>query len=118
MTTTEQTKSELTRAIGQRIRAARRQAGMTQRQLGRQIGVSGVSISDWERGVSQPTALLLWQLANVVGKPATYFLPVPSPALECKEDEAEEHFLKLFRELSPELRQQTLSFMGWAKQEQ
>lgn len=117
MTTTEQTKRELMGAIGQRIRTARRQAGMTQRQLGRKIGVSGVSISDWERGVSQPTALSLWQLANVIGKSATYFLPVPSSALGCKDEEVEDLFLKLFRELRPELRQQTLSFIGWVKQE-
>lgn len=117
MTLTERTASELMKVIGKKIRAARRHAEMTQRQLGRQIGVSSVSISDWERGSRQPNALSLWKLANAVGEPVTYFLPVPSQAGDSTEDETEEDFLKLFRELSPELRRRTLSFMGWVKQE-
>ena len=117
MIATVQTASELKKAIGKKIRAARRHAEMTQQQLGGQIGVSSVSISDWERGLSQPNALSLWKLANAVGEPLTYFLPVPSPAVASAKDEVEEDFLKLFRELNPESRRQTLSFMGWVKQE-
>lgn len=36
------------------IRKARENAGMTQAQFGRLIGVTWVTISRWERGVSKP----------------------------------------------------------------
>ena len=116
MTTSGWTASEVTKGIGERIRAARQQARMTQRQLGHQIGVSGVSISDWERGVSQPSAMLLWSVANAVQKPATYFLPVSTPPIESSGGGEEEQFLRLFQQLGPELRLQTISFMEWLKE--
>lgn len=38
---------------GALIRAQRPRQGMTQLQLAEQIGVSGKTVSKWERGVSQ-----------------------------------------------------------------
>lgn len=40
--------------LGERIRAARKNAGMTQRQLAEKVGVSNTSISNWEKGISNP----------------------------------------------------------------
>lgn len=41
-------------SIGDRIRDARKAAGLTQRQLAEKIGVSNTSISNWEKGLSRP----------------------------------------------------------------
>lgn len=40
--------------IGDRIRDARKSAGLTQKQLADMIGVSNTSISNWETGLSRP----------------------------------------------------------------
>ena len=39
--------------VGQRIAALRAAQGLTQAQLGEQLGVSGKAVSKWEVGVSQ-----------------------------------------------------------------
>ena len=41
-------------SIGERLREARKAAGLTQRQLADKIKVSNTSISNWEKGVSMP----------------------------------------------------------------
>ena len=108
---------ELKKILGERVRAARLQAGMTQRQLGEQVGVSNVSISDWERGISQPSITLLWQLASTLGVSMGSLLRQPLVPMEVKGDAGLENFLELFRDLTPELRRQVLSYMRWIKHE-
>ena len=114
----KQTQEKLKKSLGERIRLARQQAGLTQKQLGVQIGVSAVAISDWERGVTQPTAILLWQVGNTVGRSAAFFLNDLAPEREYSGEDSDESFLRLYRELDPTFRRLTVSFMQWAKQEQ
>ncbi len=118
LTGPQQTPEELKKSLGARIRLARRQAGLTQKELGIQIGVSSVAISDWERGLTQPTAILLWQVGNAVGQPAAFFLKDLAPEREYFGEDAEESFLRLYMELAPSFRRLTVSFMEWAKREQ
>jgi len=40
--------------FGNKIKAARKAAGMTQRQLASKIGVKNTSISNWEKNISRP----------------------------------------------------------------
>ena len=112
------TQEELKKSLGERIRLARLQAGLTQKELGSQIGVSTVTISDWERGVTQPTAIVLWQLGNTVGRSAAFFFGDLLPDNEFLYGDAEESVLRLYRELNPTFKRLTVSFMQWAKQEQ
>ena len=49
--------------IGQYIQSGRREAGMTQAQLGERLGVSAQSVSNWERGETLPDVSLLPDLA-------------------------------------------------------
>ena len=49
--------------LGQRIRNARIAAGLTQRDLGNELGVSYQTIAYWERDTKKPTASHLKQLA-------------------------------------------------------
>ncbi len=114
----EQTPEELKKSLGARIRLARRQAGLTQKELGIQIGVSSVAISDWERGVTQPTAIVLWQVGNAVGQPAAFFFKDLAPEREYSGEDSEESFFRLYMELDPTSRRLTVSFMQWVKQEQ
>jgi transcriptional regulator with XRE-family HTH domain len=41
-------------ALAAWIRAARRQAGLSQAELAEQLGIAQSSISQWEKGVTQP----------------------------------------------------------------
>lgn len=50
-----------------RIREYREQAGMTQRQLGVQMGVDCSSVTKWETEVALPKARELPRLAQVLG---------------------------------------------------
>lgn len=54
-------------AIGALLAAARKQAGMTQRQIGKQLGVTQGRVSQIERRSSKVTVAMVLQYANLVG---------------------------------------------------
>jgi len=62
-------------SIGQRIKAAREQAGITQVELGEKIGVSGVAIMRYEKGTRQPRLEQLQAIAAALGVSVNFFLP-------------------------------------------
>lgn len=53
--------------IGERIKAAREQAGVTQVELGEKIGVSGVAIMRYEKNARQPRLEQLQRIALALG---------------------------------------------------
>lgn len=54
---------------GERIRKARKEAGLTQKQLGEKIGVSGAMIGQYETGVRNPKQETLERLSGTLGVP-------------------------------------------------
>lgn len=54
--------------LGQRIRAARQKAGLTQQELGRRLEVSHVVVCHWERVDFRPSAWHLAQLDRIFGE--------------------------------------------------
>ena len=54
---------------GQLIKAARERAGMTQEELGKKIGVTGVAIMRYEKGQRQPRLAQLQAIASALGVP-------------------------------------------------
>ena len=60
--------------IGDRIQAARRQAGLRQADLGKAIGVTGKTIQRWEKSVVEVPSYRLEAIAAATGKPLTYLL--------------------------------------------
>ncbi len=60
--------------IGERIKAARRMAGLSQRALARQVGVSAMAISKYERGLDVPSSAVLIRLARALGVRVEYFM--------------------------------------------
>lgn len=54
------------RTIGERIREARRSAGMTQAELAERLGVSYQHIGQWERGLREPRWRSLQKLATAL----------------------------------------------------
>lgn len=53
--------------IGERLKAARRAAGLTQEEVGRRVGVTSMAISKYERGVLTPSGERLVHLAATLG---------------------------------------------------
>lgn len=53
--------------FGDRIRGARKAAGLTQRELAARLDVSNTSISNWEKGLSRPDADMIQKLCAVLG---------------------------------------------------
>lgn len=50
-----------------RIKELREAAGLTQRELGERVGVSGPAVAMWETGENRPTLTNLEKLADVLG---------------------------------------------------
>lgn len=57
---------------GSRIKAAREAVNLTQEQLGRMVGVTGVTIMRYEKDQREPTQKNIKRLANALG----YLLPI------------------------------------------
>ena len=53
--------------LSERIALARKQAGLTQEQLGEALGVSRQAVSKWESGASDPSTSNLLALAWLFG---------------------------------------------------
>lgn len=63
--------------IGEKIKQAREEAGLTQAQLGKMVYKSQGNISDYEAGRHSIAAMDLMLVAHAVGKPADFFVPHP-----------------------------------------
>lgn len=64
--------------FGDRIRDARKAAGLTQRQLADKIDVSNTSISNWENSFSMPDPDTIQHLCWALGVQPNYFFSVDS----------------------------------------
>lgn len=56
------------RHVASRIRLLRAHHGLSQRALGRRLGVSNVTICHWEKEVQRPTSWHIYQLERVLGE--------------------------------------------------
>lgn len=52
---------------GQRIKAARKRAGMTQSTLGKELGISYQTVAQWENDLRKPKQETLLKIAKVLG---------------------------------------------------
>ncbi|MDI6719900.1 MAG: XRE family transcriptional regulator [Methanomicrobiales archaeon] len=59
--------------MGERIRSARIGAGLSQRALGREVGLSAMAISKYESGKVVPSSGVIIQLSEVLGVSVDYF---------------------------------------------
>lgn len=64
--------------VGRRIRAQRLLSGMSQSELGRQIGVTFQQVQKYENGLNRVGAGRLTKIAKVLGTPVGAFFGAPS----------------------------------------
>lgn len=71
--------------LGRRLRRRRRLLGLTQQQLAAQVGIRFQQIQKYECGANRISAARLWQLAEALESPVSYFYDGLAEALERKE---------------------------------
>ena len=85
----------------ERIRTLRIRAGLSQQELGRQLGVSAVAVGKWERGQTQPDIHSLTRMADIFGTTIDDLCDHAVPS--AREDGANIAVMtRAFRQLTPE----------------
>jgi transcriptional regulator with XRE-family HTH domain len=61
-------------SLGERIKAARNEASLSTAKLARELDVDTRTVARWQADDSTPSVVRLMQIAEVLGKPASFFL--------------------------------------------
>lgn len=77
--------SDIDLHLGRRLRRRRRLLGLTQQQLAMQVGIRFQQIQKYECGANRISAARLWQLAEALESPVSYFYDGLEEAIERKE---------------------------------
>lgn len=67
--------------VGNRLRQARTLRGLTQEQLGARVGIAFQQVQKYERGSNRISAGRLYEMAQALGVPVTYFFDGMSDAV-------------------------------------
>ncbi len=96
--------NKFTRAVGERIRQAREERGMSQSELAERTYRTRPSISEMETGKMEPDASTLVYLSTALDKPIMYFYPVFARGTEGEAPPPEaQELLNVFLRLDPQL---------------
>ena len=63
-------------AVGDNIRAERKKAGLTQRELGERLGISPVGIAQWENGLRTPKIETLQKISDALNVPISKLMVI------------------------------------------
>lgn len=98
--------------IGKRLKEARERAGLTQEELGKMVGVTGSSITNYEKETSHPKEPVMYALFDALGVEPNFLfqdcvhLPKkensPSTTEAAPGDKQEVEFMRLVHDLEPE----------------
>ena len=77
---------EIDEHLGRRLRRRRRLLGLTQQQLAAACGVRFQQIQKYECAANRMSAARLWQLAQVLDVPVSYFFEGLGPQREARRD--------------------------------
>jgi transcriptional regulator with XRE-family HTH domain len=59
--------------VGRRVREARAAKGLSQEKLGNRLGISFQQVQKYEKGTNRIGSSRLWQIANVLEVPVSFF---------------------------------------------
>lgn len=65
--------------MGKLIRQARKNDGLTQKELSQKVGTTFQNVAQWENGLRNPKIGVLRKIANACGVPLSYFIPDLGP---------------------------------------
>lgn len=98
--------------VGTRIRHARWMRGKTQQDLGEAVNCKFQQIQKYETGANRVSASRLWDIANALGLPITYFFEgtdQPDPMLSTFPDRGSAELLRIWMSLPDRQKQALLS---------
>ncbi len=72
--------------LGRRLRRRRRLLGLTQQQLASQVGIRFQQVQKYESGANRISAARLWQLAEALESPTSYFYDGLEEVVEISEN--------------------------------
>lgn len=89
--------------IGERLKCARLQAGLSLRDLARMVGVTASAISKYERGLDMPGSAVLLKLSRALNVSTDYFLrpitvTLSMPEFRCIESKISQKEIKMVME--------------------
>lgn len=93
------------------IKQARKEKGLTQKDLARMVHVSQQAIARYENQKAEPSLEVLQALATALGVPLGYFINE-------HEHEAEQEYVTLYRSLNTENQVKILKLMKFLKQQE
>jgi transcriptional regulator with XRE-family HTH domain len=105
--------SALAKTIGNKIKAARLAAELTQEEVAVPLGIGRAAYSNIENGHSLVTVDHLLKLPQILYKPVTYFLGIETDNLSAEEAE----WLELYRILPEDARALVVTFVKVAVQQ-
>lgn len=68
--------------VGERIKAIRKDRGLTQKELGDRLGLSSQSVAQWENNLRKPKFETTLKIANALGVDASVLAPTFDELLE------------------------------------
>ena len=66
--------------VAEKVKALREQAGLTQAELARQLGITRSSVNAWEMGISVPSTQYIVELSSIFKVSTDYLLGVDNSA--------------------------------------
>lgn len=96
---------------GLRIKQLRKEAGLTQTELGRKLGVVKQTISSWENNISEPNGDTLIQLSNILNTSPQYLLGSSNHPHVSQKDTYDKGFFFFFFDEMPEVRKKIYARM-------
>ena len=104
-----------------RIKEARKAAGLSQKFVAMALGVASPSVCNWESGKTQPTSENLVALANLFGVSSDYLLGMSDDAEKqeqappATEEELDDAIAGMLGDLTPEEVQRVQDFIAGMK---
>lgn len=106
--------------IGERLRARRVAAGLTQNQLGSKVGIAGQQIQKYECGENRISISRMWAIARALDVPMTFFYEgLPNFVTETdagrgdpRKDKEAREFVKVYFSLPDQHRRQFFNMMN------
>lgn len=99
--------------IGERLSELRKDAGLTQEELGAVLNLTKHTISSYEKEKSEPNDIIKIQLARYFNISIDYLLGItsePKPIIEC-----EESVIRIPKKLPPEAKNELCNFIAYLK---
>lgn len=72
--------------LSERLKAARKRAGLTQDDVARHFGINRVSVTQWELGISRPDQTKFVELGKLFSAPLQWLIDGTGPEPEAKEN--------------------------------